>query len=77
MPAALQKSSPDQKLHPSRQQFVKCTYCDQRFVLTWDDSEWNCVASWLRVAGVVVRKSHPGHPDTLQLSPTVNVNIFG
>jgi hypothetical protein len=63
MPATLKKPTPGQKLDVEHQQFVKCTHCEQRFILTWDDDEWNCVKDWLRIAGQAVRKSHPRHAD--------------
>jgi hypothetical protein len=61
MPATLQKPTPDQKLDSDHQYSVKCTHCEQRFVLTWDDEEWNRVKDWIRVAAAAVRKSHPRH----------------
>ncbi len=63
MPATLQKPVPDQQLDTRRQQFVKCTYCKQRFVLTWDDQEWNSVPEWIRTAAAAIRKTHPRHTD--------------
>jgi hypothetical protein len=76
MPATLQKPSPDHKLDPEHQQLIKCTYCDQRFVLTWDDKEWMSAKDWLRVAALAVRKSHPRHvDDPLPLPSTVKGNI--
>jgi hypothetical protein len=76
MPATLQKAAPDQKLDSRHQQFVKCTYCEQRFVLTWDDDEWNSAKDWIRVAAQAIRKSHPRHTaDHLPLPPTTKVKI--
>lgn len=76
MPATLQKPTSDQKLDPEHQQFVKCTHCEQRFVLTWDDKEWNSVADWIRVAAQAVRKTHPRHTDDqLPLPATTKVQI--
>ena len=76
MPATLQKPTPSQQLDPEHQQFVKCTHCDQRFVLTWGDQEWMSVKDWLRVAAQAVRKSHPNHEaDQLPLPATTKVQI--
>ena len=78
MPATLQKPAPDQKLDPNHQTLVKCTYCEQRFVLTWDEKQWNSAKDWIRVAGQAVRKTHPRHTDDqLSLPATTKVNIYG
>jgi hypothetical protein len=77
MPATLQKSTPDQKLDLEHQQFVKCSHCEQLFVLTWDDKEWMSVKDWLRNAVQAVRKTHPRHTDDqLPLPLTTKVQIY-
>jgi hypothetical protein len=77
MPATLQKSAANQTLDPEHQQFVKCTHCEQRFILTWDDSEWNSIKDWLRVAAQAVRKSHPRHTDDqLPLPRSMKVQVY-
>ena len=78
MPATLQKPTPNQKVDPNYQSLVKCTYYEQRFLLTWDDKEWNSVKDWTRVAGQAVRKTHLRHTDEiLPLPATTKVDIYG
>jgi len=43
MPAILQKPTLNQTLDCEHLRFVKCTHCEQRFVLAWNDKELNAV----------------------------------
>jgi hypothetical protein len=38
-------------------------YCPRRYLLIWDDAEWNSVKDWIRLAKVAVRRSHREHGD--------------
>ena len=43
MSASLQKFSDDRKIDPSHERTIKCPYRAQRYLLIWDDGEWNSV----------------------------------
>ena len=56
------------------ERLIQCPYCSQRYLLVWDDKEWNSVKDWIRVAEAAVRKSHRAHGDialplTLKVHP--------
>jgi len=73
MPASLQKFSNNRGIDPTAN-LIQCPYCSQRYLLVWDDKEWNSVKDWIRVAEAAVRKSHRAHGDialplTLKVHP--------
>jgi hypothetical protein len=72
MPVSLQKVSDNRKIDPNSEHLVQCPYCPQKYLLVWDDKEWNSVKDWIRVAEVAVRKSHRAHGD-IALPPTLKV----
>jgi hypothetical protein len=43
MPASLRKFSEDRKINPNNERPIPCPYCPQRYLLVWDDEEWNSV----------------------------------
>src|SRR5258708_33807456 len=59
---------------PDHERWIQCPYCSQKYLLVWDDQEWNSVKDWIRVAEAAVRKSHRAHGDialplTLKVHP--------
>jgi hypothetical protein len=72
MPTSLHKFSDNRKINPSHERLIQCPYCPQRYLLTWDDAEWNSVKDWIRVAEAAVRRSHWLHGD-IELPPTRKV----
>jgi hypothetical protein len=74
MPASLRKFSEDRKINPNNERPIQCPYCSQRYLLVWDDEEWNSVKDWIRVTEAAVRRSHRLHgeielPSTLKTLP--------
>jgi hypothetical protein len=74
MPASLQKLSDNRKINPNNERLIQCPYCPQKYLLVWDDREWNSVKDWIRIAETEVRKSHRAHgeialPLTLKVQP--------
>ena len=47
MPASLQKFSDDRMIDPSHEHPIQCPYCPQKYLLLWDDAEWNSVKDWI------------------------------
>jgi hypothetical protein len=41
-----------------------------KYLLIWDDAEWNSVKDWIRVAEAAVRRSHRLHGD-IEIAPTI------
>jgi hypothetical protein len=72
MPASLRKFPQDRRINLNTERVIHCPYCPHRYLLTWDDKEWNCVKDWIRVAERGLRRSHPGHGD-IELPPTLKV----
>jgi hypothetical protein len=72
MPASLQKFSGNRKINPNSERLIQCPYCPQKYLLVWDDGEWNSVKDWIRVAESAVRKSHRIHDD-IELPSTLKV----
>ena len=70
MPASLRKFSEDRKINPNNKRPIQCPYCRQRYLLVWDDDEWNSVKDWIRVAEAAVRRSHRMHGD-IELPPAL------
>jgi hypothetical protein len=48
MPASLQKFSDNRKINPNSERPIQCPYCPQKYLLGWDDREWNSVKDWIR-----------------------------
>ena len=61
MPASLQKFSDNRLIKPNSERLIQCPYCPQRYLLVWDDKEWNSVKDWIRLVETAVRKSHRDH----------------
>ncbi len=61
MPASLRQLPENHKLDRNREHIIECPYCEQKYLLVWDDKEWNYVKDWIHVAASAVRKSHPRH----------------
>jgi hypothetical protein len=61
MPASIQIFLENRKINPNNERPIRCPYCSRRYLLVWDDKEWNSVKDWIRVAEAAVRKSHPKH----------------
>jgi hypothetical protein len=72
MTVSLQKLSDDRKINPNHERLIQCPYCPQKYLLAWDDAEWNSVKDWIRVAEAAVRRSHRIHGD-IELPPTLKV----
>jgi hypothetical protein len=66
MPASLLRF-PERKIDPNTERLMECPYCAYRYLLVWDDSEWNSVKDWIGVAERVVRKSHPPRHGDVEL----------
>ena len=47
------------KIDPNHERPIQCPYCPQRYLLIWDDAEWNSVKDWIRVAEAAVRQESP------------------
>jgi hypothetical protein len=75
MPASLRKFSEDREIDPNNERPIQCPYCpEERYLLVWDDEEWNSVKDWIRVAEAAVWRSHRIHgdielPSTLKTLP--------
>jgi hypothetical protein len=63
MLASLQKFLDNRKIDPNNEHPIHCPYCSQKYLLIWDDKEWNSVKDWIRVASAAVRRSHRIHED--------------
>jgi hypothetical protein len=74
MPASLQKFSDNRKIDRNHERAIKCPYRSQRYLLTWDDAEWNSVKDWIRLAEAAVRRSHRHHGD-IELPPRHKVRV--
>ena len=61
MPASIREFSQGHKLDRDHEQVIECPHCSRRFLLVWDDREWNYVKDWIRLARFAVKKSHPRH----------------
>jgi hypothetical protein len=63
MTVSLQKLSDDRKINPNHERLIQCPYCPQKYLLAWDDAEWNSVKDWIRVGEAAVRRNHRMHGD--------------
>ncbi len=63
MPTSLLKFPDDRKIDANHERAIGRPDCSQRYLLTWDDAEWNSVKDWIRLAEAAVRKSHRQHGD--------------
>ena len=63
MPASLRQLPENHKLDYDHEHTIECSHCGQKYLLVWDDKEWNYVKDLIHLAEVVVRKSHPKHGD--------------
>jgi hypothetical protein len=72
MPASLQNFSDNRQTNPNSERLVQCPHCPQKYLLVWDDREWNSVKGWIRIAETAVRKSHRTHGE-IALPPTRKV----
>jgi hypothetical protein len=72
MPTSLQKFVDDRKINPNSERLIPCPFCPQKYLLVWDDQEWNSVKDWIRLAETAVRKSHRAHGE-IALPPTLRV----
>jgi hypothetical protein len=70
MSVSLQKLSDNRRIDLNHERPIQCPYCPQKYLLTWDDAEWNSVKDWIRVADAAVRRSHRIHGD-IELPPTL------
>ena len=43
MLASLRKFSEDRKISPNNERPIQCLDCPRRYLLVWDDEEWNSV----------------------------------
>ena len=53
---------------------IECSHCGQKYLLVWDDKEWNYIKDWIHLPEFAVGKSYPGHgevglPATLKKPP--------
>lgn len=46
MPAPLQKFSDHRKINPNGEPLIQCRFCPQKYLLVWNDKEWNSVKDW-------------------------------
>jgi hypothetical protein len=61
MPVSLRELPKDHKLDYDHEHVIECPHCMQKYLLAWDDKEWNYVKDWVHIAEFAVRKSHPLH----------------
>jgi hypothetical protein len=61
MPASLRQLPENHKLDYEHEHIIECSHCGQKYLLVWDDKEWNYVKDWIHLAEFAVRKSHPKH----------------
>jgi hypothetical protein len=61
MPASVRQLPENHKLDYDHQHIIECSRCKQKYLLVWDDKEWNYVKDWIHLAEFAVRKSHPLH----------------
>jgi hypothetical protein len=70
MPASFRQLPENYKLDCDHQHVITCSHCGQKYLLVWDDKEWNYVKDWIHLAEFAVRKSHPLHT-VIELPPTL------
>jgi hypothetical protein len=61
MPASLRPLPDSHKLDYDHEHITAWSHCGQKYLLVWDDKEWNYVKHWIHLAAFAVRKSHPLH----------------
>jgi hypothetical protein len=74
MPASIREFRQEHKLDYDHEQIIECPYREARFLLVWDDKEWNSVKDWIRVARFAVRKNHPRH-SRVELPVSLRVSV--
>jgi hypothetical protein len=72
MPTSIRQLPENHKLDYDHEHIIEC--CKQKYLLVWDDKEWNYVKDWIHLVEFAVRKSHPLHaefelPATLKKPP--------
>ena len=70
MSASIRPLPENHKLDRDHEHIIECFYCAQKYLLAWDEKEWNFVKDWIRVAAFAVQKSHPLHA-VVELPPTL------
>lgn len=63
MPASLRQLPENHMLDHDHEHIAECSHCEQKYLLVWDDKEWNYVKDWVHLAAYEVRKSHPLHAE--------------
>jgi hypothetical protein len=74
MPASLRHLPEKHKLDYDHEYIVECSHCGQKYLLVWDDREWNYVKDWIDLAEFAARKSHSSHGD-VELPPTLKIPL--
>jgi|HubBroStandDraft_3_1064219.scaffolds.fasta_scaffold4882821_1 hypothetical protein len=57
MPASLRQLPENHKLDRDHEHVIGCSHCEQKYLLVWDDKEWNYVKDWIHLAEFAVRKN--------------------
>ena len=63
MLVSLRQLPENHKLDYEHEHITECFPCGQKYLLVWDDKEWNYVKGWIHLAQFAVRKSHPLHAE--------------
>jgi hypothetical protein len=61
VPASLRQLPENHKPNRDHEHIIECSHCSQKYLLVWDDKEWNYVKDWIHLAAFAVRKSHTLH----------------
>jgi hypothetical protein len=56
MPASIRQLPESHKLDYDHEHIIACSHCGQKYLLVWDDKEWNYVKDWIHLAEFAVRK---------------------
>ena len=52
------------KLDYDHEHIIQCSHCKQKYLLVWDDEEWNYIKGWIHIANVCcAEKSSATHGD--------------
>ena len=50
MPASLVPFPENHKLDYDHEHIIGCSHCRQKYLLVWDDKEWNYAKDWIHLA---------------------------
>ena len=63
IPATLRHPPEKHKLDYNHEHIIGCSHCAQKYLLVWDDKEWNYVKDWIHLAEPPFEKSYVKHGD--------------